>query len=198
MVNISRVRTELTGFTGQPGVSTMYFLDAIPPVAAVRAFWQALTPLMPATMSAQVVNSGDIIDDSTGDLVTTWVAAAQAVVSGTGTAAYSAPSGASVQWLTSTILDSHRVRGRTFVVPIPSSQYDTDGTLVPAAVAVLESAAAGLVTAGTPTFIVWHRPLTAAQAALRVPPGVAHPGGFAIVSGSRVADKAAILRSRRD
>lgn len=198
MANLSRVRTALTGFPGAPGVATMFFLDAIPPVAAIHDFWDALATQLPGDVVATVENAGDIINDANGELVGTWAAATTAPVGGTAAGPYAAPAGAVVRWNTGTILDGSRLRGRTFIVPLSSAIYDGDGSLGGGVITIMQDAAAAFVTATTPTFVVWHRPLSAAAAGKRVPPGVAHPGGFGIVTGSSIPDRISILRSRRD
>jgi hypothetical protein len=72
------------------------------------------------------------------------------------------------------------IRGRTFVVPMATNAYDTDGTLAASTVSAFQTAANTVLTAA-PTFRVWSR-----------------KGALAATCSSALAvDKAVVLRSRR-
>lgn len=176
----------------------MYFADAIPPTAALRAFWAAAAPALPMDVHVLVGSTGDIISDTDGSLQGTWSAPVTAVVDGSSNGVYAAPVGALVRWKTNSVLDAHRVSGSTFVVPISSPNFDGAGQIAASFQGVLANAAAALVVAAAPGFAIWHRPLTAAQGARMIPPRPAHLGATAVITGSGVPTKAVVLRSRRD
>lgn len=185
MADIYRVRSIWSGFSGGPGVSTMFFLDVATAVASVHTFWTDLVGQFPDDVHIQVENSGDIIDDATGDLTGAWSADAVASVNGSSGGVYSAPSGAVVDWLTETITDHRRLRGRTFLVPVISDVYASDGTLDSGHMATILAAAEALVAAQSTSFVIWHR-------------GSGSDGSNGLITAARVPDMAAVLRSRRD
>lgn len=198
MVNIDRVRVSLTGFVGAPGVATHYGLNGPALAADAWTFWQQVAALMPTTVNINVENSGDTLNDATGDIVGAWSAAVFVPLFGGATGSYSAPSGCCVTWLTTDVVDSHRVRGRTFVVPMGISQYQDDGSLAPGTITGLKTVADALVANSAGNFVVWSRPRAARLATPTLPGLPARAGSNHVITATRVADKVAVLRSRRD
>lgn len=188
MADIERIRVIWSGIAGMPGVSTFYSLDAAAVLAPLRTFFVAVAGAIPTGCSLQIQADGDKINDATGDLIGSWAGDAQAVVNGGEGGNYAAPAGCSVQWLTEAVVNSHRVKGRTYIVPIGASQFQDDGTIGNTFVTNLTAAAQALVDDTVGNFLVWHRPGGAP-----VSTGAGVP-----ISGVRVADKAVVLRSRRD
>lgn len=188
----------MTGFPGGPGVATMYFLDANTAAASVSSFWNNLMNLIPADVSITPEAFGDTIEDSTGVLTGSWASGASAQHQGNIAGAYSAPSGGVVTWTTGTVLDGHRLRGRTFVVPLVGGAYQADGSLADTTLTTMRSAAQALIFEQSQSFVVWHRPFKGRAATLTRPARPAHAGGHGLVTGSRVPDIAAVLRSRRN
>jgi hypothetical protein len=189
MARIERVNCAWQAWPGAPGVSTFYMNTAAPPQAtidAIRAFFNALVTLLPLGLTITVPNSGDGIDDTNGSIVGSWSAATPpAVVSGTSAAAYAGNAGSVVHWLTTTVVNNRRVRGRTFLVPLTSAAFQNDGSIATAALTTIQTAAAGLITTAADDLMVWHRPTAFAQ------------GSSAVINGTRVPDLAVSLRSRR-
>lgn len=95
--------------------------------------------------------------------------------------------GASVAWQTGAVFLGKRVVGRTYFAPLVSTAFDTDGTLNSSLLAALRAAATAFSTS-TPRPIVWSRRPASAPTAWSISP----------MSGATVADKAALIRSRRD
>lgn len=198
MAVINRVRASFTGFPGSPGVSTFYCLNPEAFLPLLRAFLQDFAAQIPQNVLVQVEGTGDIIDSTSGVLTGTWSAAPPTVVSGAAAGAYAAPAGICVNWVTGTVLDGHRLRGRTFMVPLGASAFDSDGSLNAVALSQFRLSAATFVTNAAADFVVWHRPRPAGTLS---PKGVLLParaGGHAVVISSKVNDKVAVLRSRRD
>lgn len=188
MANIDRIRVTWSGAAGMPGVSTFYARDAVTVLDSLHTFFGSLAGWIPTIISLQVENSGDQLDEVTGVLNGSWTGDAQASIDCTGSGNYAAPSGFSMQWLTGDVVDGHHVRGRTYIVPIVTSLYEDNGTLASALVSGAVAAGEALIAANVDNLIVWHRPGGSGS-----PDG----GGFS-VSGVRVPDKVAVLRSRRD
>jgi hypothetical protein len=185
MTEIYRLRSTWTGFVGSPGVSTMFFLDVATAVASVHTFWTVVAAKLPSDVHIQVENTGDILEDTTGELTGAWSAASVASIGGAMSDPYSAPSGAVVDWLTETITAGHRLRGRTFVVPLGGPTYQADGSLAAATITLIQGAADDLIASQSASFVIWHR-------------GTGSDGSNGLVTAARVPDLAAVLRSRRD
>jgi len=198
MTDLYRVRAVWSGFPGGPGVTTMYGLVGVPMVPNLRAFFLALASLFPVDVSILVGSNGDVIDDASGELTGAWTTTPVLPVVGTANTFYAAPAGAEVQWNTTTILDGHRLRGRTFLVPLAASAYQSDGTISPAAVTIIQNAANTFFGASSGDLVVWHRPVVARPADGSRPAVTARAGGHGLVTGTVAVDKTVVLRSRRD
>lgn len=198
MANIDRVRVSLTGFAGGPGVATHFGLNGPALHGIVRALWVSLSADMPDDVTIKVESAGDTINDTNGALVGNWSIADTPSFTGLASGSYAAPAGVVLTWLTADILDRKRVRGRTFVVPLAGTDYETNGTLAPGAIASLSSYAADYATNSAGNAVVWHRPIVARAATPTSPARAARVGGHAVITSSRVRDKVAVLRSRRD
>jgi hypothetical protein len=159
--------------------------------ARSRKFFDDLKVALPNQVSVLVSRDVEDIDVASGNLVTIWnPIVTPVVVQGTAAAAtgWSAPTGACVSWGTAGIRKNRRVKGKTFVVPLTTGAYDTDGTLRPGEYNVINSAAFNLFDiAGDANFSVYCRPIV--EPALD---GVAHA-----VTSHRLPDRCAILTSRR-
>lgn len=191
---ISRVTAVWSGFSGAPGY-TNFFFDAFGggdvvdlEVDRVHAFFQAIREALPTGVVVQVQQEAAIIDEATGELQSYAQSTDPAPeVLGYSTDAYSAPSGACVTWNTEAIARGRRLRGRTFIVPLGSDAYDAQGNLTNQAIGFLNAGATALIGDGSgPQMVIWSRPRA----------GVG--GSIGAVTSHRVADKAAVLRSRRD
>lgn len=188
MTDLNRVRVAWQGWPGSPGVSTFYLVTSPTQsqIDAIRAFFNSLAGSLPSGLTITVPASGDTIDDATGLIVNSWaVVTPPTVVTGTGTGNYAGNAGAVCHWLTSTVLNRRRVRGRTFLVPLVSTAYDTAGSLSTTMISTISAAATTLTSALGTNFRVWHRPVNGAA------------GASAVVTGFRVPDLAVSLRSRR-
>jgi len=187
-----------SGWTGAPGYTNFHFgLDGAVDGAIldqtmvnVHDFFVALTTRIPGGIGITFPTEVEQFDAVTGELEDAHPVLLQAQVSGgAGTAAFSSAVGACVSWGTNAFISGRRLRGRTFLVPLaPGAAFQSDGTLLEVARTSMLAAAVGLKDApdGYPLQI-WHRPV----------PGAG--GGVAadVVSAS-IADKTAVLRSRRD
>lgn len=181
--------------TGGPGVTTLFaFPDTTEQVFADQARLFVSDALNIATAhdslpSGCTIQGDSIVDNlevTDGLLASAVPVTAPAVITGTGSGNYSAPSGAVITWLTGQVHQGRRVRGRTFFVPLASTAFDSTGTLATTFLTNLRNAATAYVaSAANPC--IWARP----------DPGTTNGAAFAVAAGS-VADKVAILSSRRD
>lgn len=168
-----------TNFYGTEGSGVSLLTDG------VRAFFDAIKALIPSGITITVQPSGDTINDTNGNINGAWtVDPAPAIVTGSGTGTYAGNAGGVVTWRTNGVVGTRRVRGRSFLVPLASSNFDTNG-LGAGAINTLQTAANGLVTAAGGTLAVWSRPTTLRS------------GSSHLVTAATVPDLAASLRSRR-
>jgi hypothetical protein len=159
-----------------------------------RTFFDAVKGLLPGVVMIDVQKEVEILDVESGNLFEVINATDQLQVVGgasVGTA-WSAPSGACITWGTSGLrtLSSkpRRVRGRTFLVPLTTTSYDSNGNLSATALTTINTAATNLRTPGTLSqLVIFGRPGVGGS-----PAGVVHT-----VTSSRITDQSAILRSRR-
>jgi len=196
-MSILRVRTELTGFIGAPGLMTQYFSRAVgvndstaaqQAVDRVRDAMLTSPGAFPSALQWRVQGQVDLLEESNGQLVGSFNVTER---SGVGTYAGGfgpAPAGACVRWVTDEFKRGRRVIGKTFLVPGPTNAYETNGTLTSAYITLLQSWADAMDNAGAIdlVFVVWSRPR----------PGMADGSKHSVV-GNVVQDKAAVLRSRR-
>lgn len=190
-----RVSWSGSGVVG-PGLSTWYALDTSPGFpAAVRAFYAALASNLPTSVSVSVPNNGDVLDPATGALTGTWTdGSVPAVVNGSGAGTFALGVGVQVRWSTGSIVSGRRVVGSTFIVPVVSPVFDSDGTITTATMTGLRTASANLITAA-PYLVVWSRPQPARTGAHGPLP--ARAGSTALIGGSSWPDRPSWLTSRR-
>lgn len=200
---LHRVNCAWQNWPGAPGLTTFFLTDATQTkVDAIRTFFNSIAGVIPSGLTIQVPASGDELNIGDGTIAATWsVATTPTVVTGSGAGAYAGNAGAVIHWLTSVVIGGRRVRGRTFIVPMISTQYETNGSLTSAAITTLTNAATTLSTSLGTSLVVYSRPVqahTKYDPKTGTPTVVAARGGTtASVSGIRVPDLAVSLRSRR-
>jgi hypothetical protein len=193
MATLYRNRAIWSGISGTPGYSTFYSTGAANP-AALRTFFAAIQNLIPSPCAIQVLGQGETIDDSNDQITGTWSTAAPTSVACAG-AAYAAPCGALVTWISSTVRRRKILKGRTFIVPLVSTSYTTSGNIVAASVTTLQNAATALVTAYAGTMVVYGRQILNYSTK---PPTLVAAGVSAPVTGALVQSRVVTLRTRRD
>jgi hypothetical protein len=192
-----KTTTVWSGFQGAPGYTVMYFDPAGAHTEAgagaangrVRTFFAFLQQYLSTSTTLTFNQNVDQVDPVTGELVNSFSPTQPGILIGTGTANQAAAAGACVTWRTPKIVAGKRLRGRTFIVPLSVGAYEPNGTLTGNALGDLRTAAAALVAdspLAPPRLCVWHRP-------------IAKTGGdLGIANAATVADKTAVLTSRRD
>ena len=168
------------------GVSTFYLEESttgfLPDIAN---FFDAIDLTVTGGITWSFPNSGDLIDVATGALSGTWTEAAEADVISTGSGVHAAGVGTRVTWRTSGIRNGRRVVGSTFIVPLHTGSYATDGTIDTSTLTLLRNSAASLVTDLAGAMQIYSRPM----------PGLV--GQASPVTAAVVPDKVSWLRSRR-
>ena len=139
--SVGIVWTHWSGTSGGPGISQFCFagddefLDWDGTVVqglvnAVRTFWDTNKNTLPNEINLTVDPTVDIYGIVSGALEQSFSASsAPATVTGTNTGAYAMPSGAKINFRTTTISNGRRVRGGVFIVPVGSDVFDTSGNV---------------------------------------------------------------------
>lgn len=192
MANIRLVTALWSNLPGMPGTSTFAFDDVAMSLTALKDFYGLLAGILPTPGTIQVQNSGPVVDDTTGDLVSLWSETGVAQTNCSNASAYAAGVGAVVRWDTGQVVDGRLLRGHTYVLPIYGGAYDTDGTLSSSQRTLIQNTATTTVAAYTGKLKVWHRPKKDP-----VSHAVIRAGSSSFVTGATVPDRVAVLRSRR-
>jgi len=192
-----RVRTVIDGWTGGPGLMTVYWrpgtgggttADATDCVARVRACLFATLLQFPSPVTFAVQSQVDAIEDTTGALVGSFSATPVALVSAGGANSFAPTSSMYLVRLRTALVVNNRIlRGRVFLGPILSTQVTSAGGISAGAQTSLNNAFTAMLTGGTTASfpVVWHRP------------GTTVGTSGAIVAVSTWA-QLGVLRSRRD
>lgn len=150
----------------------------------IRVFFTDIDHLLPNEVSISFESEALVLDTSTGVLQDVIPVTPPASVAGLGSGVWVGGAGGRVDWSTSAIVGGHRLRGRTYIVPLSAAAFETDGTLAAASIVSLAGAGNTLISNGGLDFAigVWSR---------------TH-GVFADAISASAPDKSAILRGRRD
>lgn len=182
---MNRVRVLWQNWPGAPGYSNHYVGSNVLAQTAIRTFYDAIKALVPTGLTIQVPNSGDQINEATGQITGVWTGAAQSVVTGTAVANYAGGAGAIVNWRTSGLIDGRRPMGRTFLVPLAVTAFDSQGSLSASTISIVQGAATQMITDLAGELKIWHRP------------NAVGAGSNVTVISAQVPDLAAVLRTRR-
>jgi len=185
MVDLRRVPVEWTTGVGGSGVSIFYTLDPADATASLGTFFNAIKDLFPPVVSWSIPASGDTITDTTGRLSGSWSGGTAATITGTNNTLYAGGTGGFIRWYTNTVLDGRKFVGRTYMVPLVTSTYSTNGVINSTALGTLQTAATALVTATA--HVIYHRP----------PTGTFSGGFFAEATSAVVPNKVTSLKTRR-
>lgn len=169
-----------------PSVSSFFFdaADSGYP-AAVLGLFDALKAHVPTGVQIAVPNTGDVLNDATGDIIGTWTEPGGGIITGTGSTAFILGTGYRIVWTTNGIRNGRHVRGTTFLVPTVSSIFDTSGRLTVAAQTTAMTAASAYLSALGGAGRVWSRPKGGAN------------GESNEINGRQVPEQPSWLRSRR-
>jgi hypothetical protein len=193
MANINRVRVAISGgVIGNAYMNWYFTTNASANLTAISTMVNALKAYIPQATSYTIPNTGDLVDDNDGKLVGAWGTGSPVTVQGTSVDTYAGQAGALVLWNTSTVVDSHRPKGRSIWVPLTRAVYDTNGKLASAFAGVLTTAANAFLASST-GFVVWHRPVYTGNPPNRV---LSRPGSSVPVTSATVNLTLATLRSR--
>lgn len=197
-MDMYRVTARWSGFQGAPGYSNFYFgsgfLDggllgdeAELVAGRVRDAFNELEDLLPTGLRIDIEPEVPIIDSDSGVIQSFNSIDPPDQVTTGARSDYAGPAGAVVTWRTGDLRNGRRIRGRTFIVPLATQSFQSDGTLESASLTSLRAFADTIMGSSLDgDFGVWSRPNGGSG------------GVFASVTGYTVPDMVAVLRSRRD
>lgn len=157
---------------------------------AIRDFFLNITDRLPTAVSVVAPTEAQFLNTATGVLESVVPLPGAWNATGLSSSSYAAGAGARITWNTAGIVAGRRVRGTTFLVPLSSSCFTTDGIITAASRTDISDAATafrGALTAislGT-ELCVYSRPA----------PG--RPGTVHTVTSSSVPSMSATLRGRK-
>jgi len=184
---LHRVRCSMTGVAGLPGVATFHTGTAVTDMTPIRTFWDAVKSVFPNSFVVGVPNTGDVLNEDTGQITGAWSGPTQASVVGTGgVGGYLSTAGIMVRWTTPQVVDGRRPIGKTFLVPCMTSNFSSSGTITGAIATTVAAAASALVVALAGELKTYHRPKDG------------HGGVGCTITAATVPGKQVVLRSRRD
>lgn len=211
MASIGRVKIEWSGFQGGPGLTVLHFgtadlatfgqTEANDAVAKADAFIQALKAHIPYQATLRTLADVEALEVGTGALQSIYSTTPAATATSTQSLGqkYTAASGAVITWKTNHVKNRRRMRGRTFLVPLGISVVENNGTLDPAFITGMNTAATALRNTGAVTRLyVYARPKKDIDLPEPLPDYTFSGGEAGEVIGHAIPDKAAVLRSRRD
>lgn len=176
---------------GGTGYSVLHMIAPLNQTAAnqiaarVHTFISTLLSYMPNEVSAIGDSELRVLNQFTGELEGVFAVATGAGGVGSDNAAYNRAAGARIDWQTGIVVAGRRIQGRTYVVPLGTGAFDSNGLVSAPGIAALAAAGnalrTGLQTDGG-NLVVWSRTT----------------GATAPVTGVTIPPKGAILRGRRD
>lgn len=182
---INRVPVQWNTGPGGAGVSVFYSNFGVDMTVELGTFFNAIRAFFPTAVSWSVPSSGDILDEVSGLITGAWIGGTPVSITGSGATAYAAGTGCYVRWQTAGIANGRRVKGRTFLVPLLTSCYQTDGTIFDSNLATMQTASTALANSGK--MRIWHRPSNRG----------ANNGNAFSVTAAIGPDRVTSLRSRR-
>lgn len=155
---IDRVTIEMTGGPGGNGIVTFYALDGAAAQPAVKDLASNWSGVLPNDIILNVPNSGDRINEETGELVGSWTGGTVGGFTGTDAGKWTAGVGMYITWRTSGVVAGRRVLGRTFIVPMGSGVFDVNGLPLATIVDAVGSWATDMINEVPGNFVIWSRP----------------------------------------
>lgn len=196
MASIWRYRMRWSGWAGGPGVSTLYASDVAGTPqdhsnAVAGLFADVVNPSgNPTLLPAGVKIAGDpyidVLNPANGEQTGTVAVTPVATINGIGTGNWADVVGLSITWVTAAFIGGHRVKGRTYFVPLDGTAYATDGTLATSVLTSVQGAIDQYLSKVTEP-VVWHRPTTVGGS----------DGSDSSIAAGRIIDHPSILTSRR-
>lgn len=197
-MDMMRVTARWDGFPGAPGYSNFFFssgfldgglLNDEANLVAQRVLdaFEEIATRLPSSVTIRIEPEVPVIDSDTGMIQSFGLADVDETVEGQFGENFAGPAGAVITWRTNDLRNGRRIRGRTFIVPLATQNFEDDGTLTDTAITPLRAFADTLMGGGLDADLgIWSRPSGGSG------------GVFATVQNYTIPDMVAVLRSRRD
>jgi hypothetical protein len=192
------------GFPGAPGYTNLYATTTDPLQAGLDTFITGIATyrtvfknLFNNVTTIDILPEVELVEDTDGELVNIMTATTPPTSTvGAQNGGITGVSGLCVTWLTAGAVFGRRRQGRTFMVPVAVNAIEANGTIDTPTLTAQRAAATAYATATAFHPVVWVRPKHEDPHDSDSP--LIHAGQAVPMVGSRISDKAAVLRSRRD
>lgn len=192
MAGVLKYQIAWSNFPGQPGVTTMFFNPSTSDFSPVRTFFEAIKGRLVNGLQLTYPTVCDVLDVATGQVTgVQTVSTLASTTSSATTQLYSGATGTQIKWVTNGFVNGHRVAGRTFLVPLPSTEFNTTGQIATASQTAIQAAAQAMITSFGTNFVIFARPF---KATVTKP---ARAGSIWPVTQAVVPNLAYVMRSRR-
>lgn len=192
MATIYRARALWQSWPGAPGYSNFYASGVGDPtvgaswVASIADLFNAIKAYLPSGLTIVMDGVIDEINDVNGQITDQISVTVPAPVVGAGSGNYSGATGGLISWTTGSFVAGRRSRGRTYLVPLISTAFASDGSMGTGFLSAAKSAADAYLAANDGATVIFRRPTPT------------HPvGGSAAITSAFVPDLAVVMRSRR-
>lgn len=170
--NLAIATVDISSDIGGVGINRYYLNTGLtgPPTPTMLTGWaeailflyNAGAAVIPDSVTYTIQPVVKVVDDESGGLITELpIPTPPAPIAGLGSSGYAAGSGIRLYWHTGTIANRRFIRGATYITPLASAAYDSNGGVSSTVVSTFVTAAASYIisatgTGGAPT--IWHRP----------------------------------------
>ena len=159
MANVLKYQIQWSGWPGAPGITTIFFSPATSDFTPVRTFFEAIKSHLVNGTQYAYPSVCDVLDIDTGKVVGVQSVTTLTPTTSTATTQqYAGAAGSMIKWVTNGFVNGSRVAGRTFLVPLPSTEFNTSGQLATATQTLFQTSAQALITSMQPNFVVYARP----------------------------------------
>lgn len=169
----------------QPGTTGGSTADATDVLTRVRAWLNAAKASIITGVTFTPIATCDVLDAQNGHLIGSFTGTPPASIAGTAAGdAMPVQTAFIIKWLTSSVLDNHKVQGRTFLTGAGEGMNNSVGVPNAADVTLHQTSAATLLTPGATAsaLTVWHRP----KYDNSKPPVLLRQGNVGLVTGVQV------------
>lgn len=163
-------------YPGGPGANVLWFSQGTPPITTdemaqalndeLASLYDDLKTFILTGVTITIPSEFVVVEDNTGDVVDTVVAGTPAGnITGTGTGAQLPRSTAAcVRFNTDLFRNSKRLQGRSFIGPMSSGAFDTNGMIGADTRNQIDTAYQALISGVGPRLAIFHRPSSSAAA----------------------------------
>lgn len=167
--------------------------------AALRNIYNEVRTILPPDVTITFPSSVETYDVQSGAFKFAVPVTPEAAVPGISSGGYAGAAGACIAWHTVGTAPaikpphlSHKIKGRTFLVPLASNAFDTDGTLTPTAIGHVNQGVTYCLAGIPGNLYIYCRPRYD-----KTTGAVIREGGASSVVAGTVNDQCAVLTSRR-